>query len=240
VAALIFDQVTFGYGERNIVRNLDLQLDDHEILGIVGVSGSGKSTLLRLASTLLTPNSGSVFKGSKLGYVFQSPELLPWRSALDNVALPLELAGRSRAYAKEKALIALHEIGLGDAVALKPHELSGGMQMRTSLARALVVKPDLLLLDEPFAALDELTRRKILGDLSTLLEQSGTPTLIVSHSLTEAAYLCDRVLVLSATGSLAGELRLPTDRSNNPINRIDSIEVATNAAMLFQMMLQES
>ncbi len=240
MAALIFDQVTFGYGQRNIFQNLDLQLDDREILGIVGISGCGKSTLLRLASMLLTPNSGSVFIGSKLGYVFQSPELLPWRSALDNVALPLELAGKSRAYAKEKALVALHEIGLGDAATLKPHELSGGMQMRTSLARALVVKPDLLLLDEPFAALDELTRRKILGDLSILLAQSGTPTLIVSHSLTEAAYLCDRVLVLSATGSLAGELRLPTDRSNNPINRIDSIEVATNAAMLFQMMLKES
>lgn len=240
MAALIFEQVTFGYGKRKIFRNLDLQLDDHEILGIVGVSGCGKSTLLRLASTLLRPNSGSVFAGSKLGYVFQSPELLPWRSALDNVALPLELAGKSRAHSKEQALIALHEIGLGDSAALKPHELSGGMQMRTSLARALVVKPDLLLLDEPFAALDELTRRKILGDLSNLLAQSGTPTLIVSHSLTEAVYLCDRVLVLASSGSLAGELRLPTDRSKNPIKRIDSIEVATNAATLFQMMLKES
>jgi NitT/TauT family transport system ATP-binding protein len=240
VAALTFDQVTFGYGQRNIFHNLDLHLDDHEVLAIVGVSGCGKSTLLKLASQLLKPHSGSVATGAKLGYVFQSPELLPWRSALDNVALPLELSGQSRNQARQSATIALQAIGLGDYTALKPHELSGGMQMRTSLARALVVEPDLLLLDEPFAALDELTRRKILSDLSNLLARSGTPTLIVSHSLTDAAYLCDRVLVLSATGSLAGELRLPTDRSNNPLNRIDSIEVATNAATLFQMMLKES
>jgi NitT/TauT family transport system ATP-binding protein len=240
VAALTFDQVTFGYGQRNIFHNLDLHLDDHEVLAIVGVSGCGKSTLLKLASQLLKPHSGSVATGAKLGYVFQSPELLPWRSALDNVALPLELSGQSRNQARQSATMALQAIGLGDCTALKPHELSGGMQMRTSLARALVVEPDLLLLDEPFAALDELTRRKILSDLSNLLARSGTPTLIVSHSLTDAAYLCDRVLVLSATGSLAGVLRLPTDRSNNPLNRIDSIEVATNAATLFQMMLKES
>jgi NitT/TauT family transport system ATP-binding protein len=123
---------------------------------------------------------------------------------------------------------------------LKPHELSGGMQMRTSLARALVVEPDLLLLDEPFAALDELTRRKILSDLSNLLARSGTPTLIVSHSLTDAAYLADRILVLSASGSTVDELRVLTNRENNPIERIDSIEVSTSAAKLFKMMTKSS
>ncbi len=240
MAALIVDQVSFGYGQRKIFDKLNLHLADHEVLAIVGVSGCGKSTLLRLAAKLLKPQSGSVLTGSKLGYVFQSPELLPWRSALDNVALPLELAGESRNHARKTALAALNEIGLGDATSLKPHQLSGGMQMRTSLARALVIKPDLLLLDEPFAALDELTRRKLLGDLSNLLAKSNTPALIVSHSLSEAAYLADRILVLSADGSTADELRLSTDRTNNPIERIDSTEVTKTAAALFQMMVKES
>ena len=240
MAALIVDQVSFGYGQRKIFDKLNLHLADHEVLAIVGVSGCGKSTLLRLAAKLLKPQSGSVLTGSKLGYVFQSPELLPWRSALDNVALPLELAGESRNHARKTALAALNEIGLGDATSLKPHQLSGGMQMRTSLARALVIKPDLLLLDEPFAALDELTRRKLLGDLSNLLAKSNTPALIVSHSLSEAAYLADRILVLSADGSTADELRLSTDRTNNPIERIDSTEVTKTAAALFQMMAKES
>jgi len=240
VAALIVDQVSFGYGQRKIFDKLNLHLADHEVLAIVGVSGCGKSTLLRLAAKLLKPQSGSVATGSKLGYVFQSPELLPWRSALDNVALPLELAGESRNHARKTALATLNEIGLRDAASLKPHQLSGGMQMRTSLARALVIKPDLLLLDEPFAALDELTRRKLLGDLSNLLARSNTPALIVSHSLSEAAYLADRILVLSADGSTADELRLSTDRTNNPIERIDSTEVTKTAAALFQMMVKES
>ncbi len=240
MAALIVDQVSFGYGQRKIFDKLNLHLADHEVLAIVGVSGCGKSTLLRLAAKLLKPQSGSVLTGSKLGYVFQSPELLPWRSALDNVALPLELAGESRNHARKTALAALNEIGLGDATSLKPHQLSGGMQMRTSLARALVIKPDLLLLDEPFAALDELTRRKLLGDLSNLLAKSNTPALIVSHSLSEAAYLADRILVLSADGSTADELRLSTDRTNNPIERIDSTEVTKTAAALFQLMVKES
>ena len=240
MAALIIDQVSFGYGQRKIFDKLNLHLADHEVLAIVGVSGCGKSTLLRLAAKLLKPQSGSVLTGSKLGYVFQSPELLPWRSALDNVALPLELAGESRNHARKTALAALNEIGLGDATSLKPHQLSGGMQMRTSLARALVIKPDLLLLDEPFAALDELTRRKLLGDLSNLLARSNTPALIVSHSLSEAAYLADRILVLSADGSTADELRLSTDRTNNPIERIDSTEVTKTTAALFQMMAKES
>lgn len=240
MAALIIDQVSFGYGQRKIFDKLNLHLADHEVLAIVGVSGCGKSTLLRLAAKLLKPQSGSVATGSKLGYVFQSPELLPWRSALDNVALPLELAGESRNHARKTALAALNEIGLRDAASLKPHQLSGGMQMRTSLARALVIKPDLLLLDEPFAALDELTRRKLLGDLSNLLAKSNTPALIVSHSLSEAAYLADRILVLSADGSTADELRLSTDRTNNPIERIDSTEVTKTTAALFQMMAKES
>jgi len=240
VAALIVDQVSFGYGQRKIFDKLNLHLADHEVLAIVGVSGCGKSTLLRLAAKLLKPQSGSVLTGSKLGYVFQSPELLPWRSALDNVALPLELAGESRNHARKTALATLNEIGLRDAASLKPHQLSGGMQMRTSLARALVIKPDLLLLDEPFAALDELTRRKLLGDLSNLLARSNTPALIVSHSLSEAAYLADRILVLSADGSTADELRLSTDRTNNPIERIDSTEVTKTTAALFQMMAKES
>lgn len=135
MAALIIDQVSFGYGQRKIFDKLNLHLADHEVLAIVGVSGCGKSTLLRLAAKLLKPQSGSVATGSKLGYVFQSPELLPWRSALDNVALPLELAGESRNHARKTALAALNEIGLRDAASLKPHQLSGGMQMRTSGSR---------------------------------------------------------------------------------------------------------
>jgi NitT/TauT family transport system ATP-binding protein len=190
----------------------DLDLEPGEIVALVGPSGSGKSTALRLLAGLEEPTRGKVQRTLERGetsLVFQAPTLMPWATALANVALPLELAGEHRAAARTSAAQALAAVGLGDAEAAKPAQLSGGMAMRTALARALVSKPKLLLLDEPFAALDEITRRALADDVHRLWGQSLPAVVFVTHSVEEAVYMASRVLALSrGPGRLAGEVRV--------------------------------
>ncbi len=174
-------------------------------MAIIGANGTGKSTLLRLVSGLLSPDRGRIeIAGSPLigpsphvGFVFQEPRLMPWRSTLDNVAFPLELAGwdaRSRA---ARATEALRLVGLRDADHLRPHQLSGGMRQRAAIARALVVQPEVLLLDEPFSALDALTRERFNTELGRIWRSIGATVLLVTHSIAEALELADRVVVLA-------------------------------------------
>jgi NitT/TauT family transport system ATP-binding protein len=179
-----------------------LDLFPGETLCLLGPSGCGKSTLLRLIAGLEQPDSGEVkWQGGtapEIGFVFQEPNLMPWANLFANVYLPLRLAGMPRSRAAPLVEKALARVGLGDRLRALPRELSGGMKMRVSIARALVDRPGLLLLDEPFAALDEITRWQLNDALLDLRRESGATIVFVTHSVYESAYLADRVAIMRA------------------------------------------
>lgn len=194
---------------------LDLTVAAGEIVALVGASGAGKSTVLRLLAGLEVPTGGTVFRRpgrGRTGFVFQNATLMPWADALANVALPLALSGVSPERSRHRATEALAAVGLGDRTDARPDQLSGGMAMRVSLARALVTAPDLLLLDEPFAALDSVTRRRLIEDLHRLWAgRTPRPAIVfVTHDVEEAVYLAGRVIVLdAATGRPVADLVSP-------------------------------
>ncbi|MEP7362122.1 MAG: ABC transporter ATP-binding protein [Acidobacteriota bacterium] len=211
------------FGERVVIEDMTMDVARGEFLAILGPSGCGKSTLLRVIAGLDTPNGGTLViepQGVKFqtGYVFQDANLLPWRTVNENAALPLELMGVDRAERVARASRALAEVGLGEAEGLYPSQLSGGMRMRVSLARALVTGPQLLLLDEPFAALDEITRFRLDVKLRELWIEHGMTVIFVTHSITEAAFLADRAVVLTRRKcgiKLDRRLQLPRLRDND-------------------------
>jgi NitT/TauT family transport system ATP-binding protein len=202
---------TFDNGVQAIAR-LDLGVDAGEFVSLVGPSGCGKSTALRIVAGLVRPTSGAVaFPDGKpgIGFVFQEPTLMPWAGALGNVRLPLDLEAMSRAEADERALRALHRAGLKGFEKAYPRELSGGMRMRVSIARAIASGPKLLLMDEPFAALDELARQALNDDLLALAREDKMTVLFVTHSVFESAYLSSRVVVMTPRpGRVAADIRL--------------------------------
>jgi NitT/TauT family transport system ATP-binding protein len=195
--------------------DVSLRLRADELVAVVGPSGCGKSTLLRVLAGLVEPTRGRASAATdRLAVVFQQPTLLPWRTVLANVALPLELAGTAPGERTAQALTAIARVGLGDAARAFPLELSGGMRMRAALARALVVEPRLLLLDEPFASLDEITRERLGEELVALRSSQGFGALLVTHSVSEAVFLADRVLVMSPRpGTIRGEVAVPFGRA---------------------------
>ena len=179
---------------------IDLHVDAGQFLAILGPSGCGKSTLLRIIAGLDKPSAGAMSVAAndrRTSFVFQDAHLLPWRNAMKNVALPLELMGVDRLKCLSEAAGALKLVGLSDAMNRYPAELSGGMRMRVSLARALVTKPSLLLLDEPFAALDEITRHQLDEDLHRLWQDRRMTVIFVTHSISEATFLAQRAVVLT-------------------------------------------
>jgi NitT/TauT family transport system ATP-binding protein len=208
VASLIGVEVDYP-GRGKALGPFDLVLAAGEIVALVGPSGCGKSTALRLLAGLEGPTLGEVSRAAGRGetsVVFQSPTLAPWLSAAANVALPLELAGVGPGEARERAREALGRVGLGAATQARPAQLSGGMAMRASLARALVTKPRLLLLDEPFAALDEITRRSLADDLLAIWSEARPAIVFVTHNVEEAVYMAGRVIVMTpGPGRSAGE-----------------------------------
>ena len=208
-----------AFHENVVIRRMDLRIDAGEFLAILGPSGCGKSTLLRMIAGLAPPDSGTIQADSeetyRTGFVFQDAHLLPWRDVLDNVALPLELMGIERVKRHERARKELRQVDLAEAVELYPAQLSGGMRMRVSLARALVTAPKLLLMDEPFAALDEITRFHLEVKLRELWMERGMTVVFVTHSISEAAFLANRAVVLARRGGvikLDRRLELPVDR----------------------------
>ena len=195
--------------------DVSLDVQEGEFLSVLGPSGCGKSTLLRLIAGLTEPTTGAIDcsagKRRNLGFVFQEPTLMPWATALANVALPLKLRGMARSEREARAAQALGNVGLKGFERVWPRELSGGMKMRVSLARALVVEPRLLLMDEPFAALDEITRHRLNDDLLELWQQSGVTIVFVTHSVFESVFLSQRIVVMSARpGRVSAELAVTT------------------------------
>lgn len=207
------------------VAGIDLSIEQGSFVSLVGPSGCGKSTLLRLIAGLLAPTLGSITwdgggrshnqRPDDLGFVFQDATLLPWASAFDNVYLPLKLKGIAREDAAARVRTALTRVGLADVPDRLPRELSGGMRMRVSIARALVTEPPVLLMDEPFAALDELTRERLDDDLLSLWRELGWTVIFVTHSVYESVYLSERILVMNTdtngsggAGQIADDIRI--------------------------------
>jgi NitT/TauT family transport system ATP-binding protein len=193
------------FGPMVALAPVQLDVEDGEFVAIVGPSGCGKSTLLRLVSGLIPASEGEVEADrqvvrrpvTELGFVFQQPVLLEWRTALENVLFQMEMRGHRAAPFRERAMALLEQVGLADFASSYPHQLSGGMRQRVALARALVHEPRLLLMDEPFGALDALTREQMRVDLEALWMRRGMTVLFVTHSVDEAVLLADRVVVMT-------------------------------------------
>lgn len=208
---------------------LSLDVAAGDFLSLLGPSGCGKSTALRLIAGLSRPTSGSVgwpttaldargLPQGQVGFVFQEPTLMPWQNVFGNVYMPLRLGGMSRRQARPRVMEALAAVGLEAFERAYPRELSGGMKMRVSIARALVTNPGLLLMDEPFAALDEITRHKLNDDVLRLWRQSGVTIIFVTHSVFESAFLSSRIVVMTPRpGRVFADMRVsaPAERDVN-------------------------
>jgi NitT/TauT family transport system ATP-binding protein len=202
------------------IENVSFRVEEGEFVAVVGPSGCGKSTLLRMVAGLIPPSSGEVLRTGRtvsgpdkeIGIVFQSPVLLPWRTIRENIVLPAEFRGEARAAAEQaRALLAL--VGLDAFADRYPHELSGGMQQRAALARALVTDPTILLMDEPFGALDAMTREHMNLELLRLWTARRKTVLFITHSIAESVFLSDRVLVMtSRPGTLAATITIDLPR----------------------------
>jgi NitT/TauT family transport system ATP-binding protein len=207
---------TFGTGTRAL-DSLDLELRAGEFVSLLGPSGCGKSTALRLIAGLSEPSRGSVTwtggtgHAKDIGFVFQEPTLMPWATVFGNVFLPLKLAGAASEAAAPRVNETLARVGLAEFADAYPRELSGGMRMRVSIARALVTSPRVLLMDEPFAALDEITRFMLNDDLLALWRELGMTVLFVTHSVFESVFLSQRVVVMTTRpGRVSSELTIAT------------------------------
>jgi NitT/TauT family transport system ATP-binding protein len=216
--AIALKQATKRYGANApIFEGIDLSVAKREFVSIIGPSGCGKSTLLKLVAGLSPVSSGSIAIDGMtprnareiVSFIFQDATLLPWRTVRENVVLGLELEGIARARRDEKVDAVLTLVGLEHVAASFPRQLSGGMKMRVSIARALATRPQVLLLDEPFAALDEMTRDRINEDLLRLREEQGWTALFVTHSVAEAVFLSTRIIVLAPhPGRIAHDLKI--------------------------------
>lgn len=224
---LDLEGISISYGSKTAVRDIDLRIGEDEFVSIIGPSGCGKSTLLHVLAGLKTPSAGHITYQStdvtdhvgrrlRTGYVFQDHRLLPWRSVRRNIEIAMRSAGVPKSEWMSQIERYLSLLQVGEHIDALPMNLSGGQRQRVSIARALAVRPDLVLMDEPFSGLDEVTGRMIRVELDRMRLTSATPTLFVTHSIREALYLSDRILVLSrgpATVLKEVEVNLPRPRS---------------------------
>ena len=242
-------EMRFADGTHALGR-IDTEIESGKFVSILGPSGCGKSTLLRLVSGLMEPSAGRLTVDrippvaarrvrQDLAYVFQDPTLLPWRTVRNNVALPLELGGRDKAATATAVGEVLELVGLAEFADYYPMQLSGGMRMRTSIARALVDRPGLLLLDEPFGALDEITRQRLNEELLRLWEQDRWTGIFVTHNVFEAVYVSQRILVMSSRpGRILDELEVPLAHPRTPEMR-SSAEYLNTAAEASRILAEQ-
>jgi NitT/TauT family transport system ATP-binding protein len=223
ISQLVVEYAT-SRGALTALDGVDLAIGRGEFVAVLGPSGCGKSTLLRIVAGLIAPKSGAVALGGRpvvgpradVGIVFQQATLLPWKTVFENVMVPIRTLGRPLAEGRERARALLDMVGLAKFAEHYPHELSGGMQQRVGIARGLVHDPDLLLMDEPFGALDAMTRERMAFELQDLWAKAGKSVLFITHSIPEAVFLADRVVVLGPRpGKVIDvlETRLPRPRT---------------------------
>lgn len=236
-------------GSVEALRGITLNVDDGEFIAVIGRSGCGKSTLLRLIAGLLKPSVGSVsVDGAQvvkprrdIAIMFQRPALLPWRSVLDNVLLPIEVFGGRRSKDRAQAYELLQMVGLEGFARRLPHELSGGMQQRVALCRSLIQRPRVMLMDEPFSALDALTREELAVELQRIHMELGATTVFVTHSIEEAVLLADRVVVLSSRpGQIVKILKIDIPRPRSLGRNVHLEEVARASAELHELLMTQN
>ncbi|WP_412747272.1 ABC transporter ATP-binding protein [Krasilnikovia sp. MM14-A1004] len=247
---ITFSGVSRSFASRSgtveALREIYLEVAEGEVVAVVGRSGCGKSTLLRLVAGLLPASAGEIrVSGERvtkprrdIAMMFQRPALLPWRSVIDNVLLPVQIFGWRRADFRDRAAQLLALTGLTEFAKRSPHELSGGMQQRVALCRALIADPRVLLMDEPFSALDALTREELSGELQRLHMELGATIVLVTHSIDEAVLLADRVVVLTPRPGRIREvldIKIPRPRTLGRTAHTD--EVARCSAELHELLM---
>ena len=207
-------------GEVTATENLTFTVEKGEFVALIGPSGCGKSTLLSLAAGLLTPSEGEVSRRGSIGYMLQRDELFPWRTIEKNIRLPLEVQHRLDSESLERARTLAEKYGLGEFLQSYPSQLSGGMRQRAALIRTLAFDPDVLLLDEPFSALDYQTRLLVTQDVAKIIRSEGKTALLITHDISEAISLASRVVVLTKRPArVAAEHELCFDGENDPLRR---------------------
>jgi NitT/TauT family transport system ATP-binding protein len=225
MSVIALDDVSHRYGSRVVVSHLSFAVEAGEIVALVGKTGAGKSTVLNMVMGNFAPDSGSIavaghdpYRASstlrgKIGVSFQTDRLLPWRTALQNVEIGLQILGYGVAERGERAATWLKRVKLGDAGAKYPHELSGGMRQRVSLARALATDPEIVLLDESFSQLDHVTSKILRADFAEVVRSAGKTCVLITHRIDDAIEMADRILVLDAPASVVFEARPATSNA---------------------------
>jgi NitT/TauT family transport system ATP-binding protein len=251
--ALAFDKVTRAFpGDRGslmtAIRDVSFDVKAREFVAIVGPSGCGKSTILNLTAGLDAPSSGHVAVGGErvagpnahVGFMLQKDLLLPWRSIVRNVEFGLEARGVSKADRRARAMAELTRCKLSDFAHHYPYQLSGGMRQRAALARTLAISPDLVLLDEPFSALDAQTKMLLQRSFGQTIAETGTTTLLITHDLAEAVAMADRIIVMSERpGTVIEEITVDLPDRDNPIQRRAHPRAGAYIARLFELMRLE-
>ncbi|MGM0876349.1 MAG: ABC transporter ATP-binding protein [Bacillota bacterium] len=227
---LVIDEVTYSYeGKKTIIKDTTWKIKEGEFHSLLGRSGCGKTTLLKIASGLLQPDQGTVYLGKEkvmkpspeVGFVFQAPTLLEWKTVIDNILLPISLKRKPRKEERDRACSLLQVMKLEEYQNHYPTELSGGQQSRVAIARALIKNPTMLYLDEPFAALDAITREELQDDLLTLCQNDKITVLFITHDISEAVYLSDHVAVMME-GQIAYDFEVTLPKPRKVENRYSS------------------